>query len=205
MPLWMMGVEFGNICTVSVVELRVPSSGSPTQRVPNWWLCIPNQGNSSFISMGGQFSILTLWNWCSEAVGAWNFEILVEDSDTAGPSSIAVLIESFFTIFVPILICELCLKNDEGEAESIIKWGGWGGSSLHGKKWRKIYDPFKISSLSWLKINVCINEKVNPALLTWFTSIRRNNIPINRPLLLEELVNLLTHLIATLSRYQTNG
>ena len=73
--------------------------------------------------MGRQFSILTLWNLCSEAVGAWHFEILVEDSDTAGPSSIAVPIESFFTIFVPILICELCLKNDEGEAESIIKRG----------------------------------------------------------------------------------
>ena len=49
MPLWVMGVGFGNICTVSVVDLQVPSSGTPTQRVPNWWLCqpIPNQGSSS--------------------------------------------------------------------------------------------------------------------------------------------------------------
>ena len=52
---------------------------------------------------------------------AGNFEILVEDSDTGSPSSIAVQIECLFTIFVPIPICELCLKNDEGEAESIIK------------------------------------------------------------------------------------
>ena len=150
MPLWVMGVGFGNICTVSVVELRVPSSGTPTQRVPNWWLClrIPNQGNSSLNSMRGQFSILTLWNLCLEAVGAWNFEILVEDTDTAGPSSIAVRIESFFTIFVPIPICELCLKNNEGETEHILKWGGWRESSLHGKKWRKTYEPFKVSSLS---------------------------------------------------------
>ena len=74
--------------------------------------------------MGGQFSILALWNLCSESVGAWNFEILVEDSDTGGLSSIAVQIEWLFTIIVPIPICEFCLKNDEGEAESIIKGGG---------------------------------------------------------------------------------
>ena len=35
--------------------------------------------------------------------------------------------------------------------------------------------------------------------------MRGNNIPINGPLLLEELANLLTHLIATLSRHQTDG
>ena len=54
-------------------------------------------------------------------MGALNFEILVEDSDTDGPSSIAFRLESLFTIFVPIPICELCLKNDEGEAEIIIQ------------------------------------------------------------------------------------
>ena len=139
-----------NICIVSVVKLQVPSSGNPAQRVPNWWSClrILNQGESSLNFMGGQFLILTLWNLSSESVGAWNFEILVEDSDTGGPSSVAAQIESFFVIFVQISICELCLKNDEGEAESIIKWGGWGGSSLHGKKSRKIYQPFKILSLN---------------------------------------------------------
>ena len=47
-------------------------------------------------------------------------------------------------------------------------------------------------------------KEVNQALLTWFTSIRGNNIPINGPLLLE-LANLLAHLIATLSRHQTDG
>ena len=62
MPLWVMGVGFGNVCTVSVVELRVPSSGTPTQWVPNWWLClrILNQGKPSLNSMGGQFLILIL-------------------------------------------------------------------------------------------------------------------------------------------------
>ena len=75
-----------------------------------------------------------------------NFEILAEDSDTGGPSSIAVRKESLSTIFVPIPVCELCLKNDEGEAESIR--GGWGKLAYMEKKWRKIYDPFKIASLS---------------------------------------------------------
>ena len=39
----------------------------------------------------------------------------------------------------------------------------------------------------------------------WFTTMRGNNIPINGPLLLEELANLRTHFIATLSRHQTGG
>ena len=33
----------------------------------------------------------------SESVGAWNFEILVEDSDIGGSSSIAVRIEWLFS------------------------------------------------------------------------------------------------------------
>ena len=48
------------------------------------------------------------------------------DSDTDGLSVIALRIECLFTTFVPIPICEFCLKNDVGKAESIIKWGGWG-------------------------------------------------------------------------------
>ena len=48
-------------------------------------------------------------------------------------------------------------------------------------------------------------EKINQALLTWFTSMRGNNIPISGTLRLEELANLLNHLIATLSRHQTDG
>ena len=87
--------------------------------------------------MGGQFLILALWNLCSESVGAWNFEILVEDSNTDGPSSIAVLRECLFTIFIPI--CELCLKNDEGEAESIIKWGDEGKVAYMEKMKKKLW------------------------------------------------------------------
>ena len=39
----------------------------------------------------------------------------------------------------------------------------------------------------------------------WFTSVRGNNIPINGTPRLEELTNLRKHLIATLSRHQTDG
>ena len=78
--------------------------------------------------MGSQFLIPALWNLCLESVGAWNLEILLEDSDTGGPSSIAVQRECLFTIFIPI--CKLYLKNDEGEGESIIKWGRLGRSNL---------------------------------------------------------------------------
>ena len=99
--------------------------------------------------MGGQFSILTLWNLCSELVGTCNFEILVEDFNTGSPSSIAVRGECLFAILVPISICELCLKNNEGEAESIIKWGDEGEVAYMEKKRRKNDDPFKISSQSW--------------------------------------------------------
>ena len=62
MLLWVMGVGAGNACRVSVFELRVPSNGTPTQRVPNRWLCLRifNQGNTCLNSMGGQFSILAL-------------------------------------------------------------------------------------------------------------------------------------------------
>ena len=61
----MPGVGFGNTCTVSVVELRVPGSGTPTQRVRNRWLClrILNQGNPSLNSMGGQFQF-SLYEIC---------------------------------------------------------------------------------------------------------------------------------------------
>ena len=62
----MPGVGFEEPCTVSVVELRVPSIGTPTQRfpsigtptqrVPNWWLCLQilSQRNPSLNSVDGK-------------------------------------------------------------------------------------------------------------------------------------------------------
>ena len=85
-------------------------------------------------------------------IGRWGHEILrFEDSDTGDPISIAVRIECLFTIFVPIPMCELCLKNDEGKAKSIIKWGGWGGSSLHGKNEDKFMTPLEFHHYKLVK------------------------------------------------------
>ena len=55
MPLWVIGVGFENTCTVSVVELRVPSCGTFTHRFPDRWLCLSilSQGNPNLNSMGG--------------------------------------------------------------------------------------------------------------------------------------------------------
>ena len=73
---------------------------------------------------------------------------IVEDSDAGGPSSIAVQTESLFTIFVPIPTRKLCLKNDEGRQNGLLNEGNEGEKVYMKKKWRKIYDPFKIPSLS---------------------------------------------------------
>ena len=68
--------------------------------------------------MGNQFSISALLNLCSESVGASNFEILAEDSDTSSPSPITVRMEYLFAL--QFWYCKLCAKkNDDGEAESI--------------------------------------------------------------------------------------
>ena len=72
-------------------------------------------------SVGGQFRFLLYEIYVQNQLGVWNFEILVKDSNTDSLSSIVARIESSFMVFVPILICELCLKNNEGEAEGIIK------------------------------------------------------------------------------------
>ena len=46
--------------------------------------------------MASQFSISVLLNLCSESVGAYNFEIIAEDSNTDGPSSFTVRMEYLF-------------------------------------------------------------------------------------------------------------
>ena len=69
--------------------------------------------------MDSQFSILVLWNLCSESVESWNFEILVEDFNTGGPASSITVSQD--RIPFQIWYCELCVKkNNKGEAEGII-------------------------------------------------------------------------------------
>ena len=59
---------------------------------------------------------------CSESVGSWNFEILVEDSDTGGPSSVTVSWDRIRICFSYLILWALCERNNEGEAESIISF-----------------------------------------------------------------------------------
>ena len=53
----------------------------------------------SSIPLGGQFSLSILQNLRWEAGGDIKYVILVEDSDTGGPSSITVRIEYLFAFF----------------------------------------------------------------------------------------------------------
>ena len=60
------------------------------------WLRVPNQYDPRLNPMGSQFSISILLNLYSGSVGASNFEILLEDSDSGSPSSITVRVEYLF-------------------------------------------------------------------------------------------------------------
>ena len=50
----------------------------------------------------------------------------------------------------------------------------------------KIFEAFQNSSLKRQRVKTGTYEKLNEALLKWFTSMRGNNIPINGPILLEK-------------------
>jgi len=50
----------------------------------------------------------------------------------------------------------------------------------------KIFLAFKNSSLKRQRVKTDKYEKLNESLLTWFTSMRGNNIPINGPILIEK-------------------
>ena len=54
------------------------------------------------------------------------------------------------------------------------------------KNKEKIFDDFENSSLKRQRVKTGIYEKLNEALLRWFTSMRGNKIPINGPILLEK-------------------
>ena len=69
--------------------------------------------------MGTHFLISILLNLCSESVGAWNFEILAENSNTSGPSSFTVRMEYLFAF--QSWYCELCVETDEGEGRGCQK------------------------------------------------------------------------------------
>ena len=65
-----------------------------------------SQSNDTWLSPVG--SHFRFW-LCSESVGAENFEILVEDSDTGSPSSITVSMNYLFAF--QFWCCELYMKD----------------------------------------------------------------------------------------------
>ena len=60
------------------------------------WLPLTNLDAFSLISIDGQISFHVLQNLCPEPVGAWNFGILVEGSNSEGPSSVVIRIGCLF-------------------------------------------------------------------------------------------------------------
>ena len=55
------------------------------------------------------------------------------------------------------------------------------------KSKEKIFEAFQNSSLKREREKTGTYEKLNEALLKWFTSMRGNNIPINGPIFLEKV------------------
>ena len=54
------------------------------------------------------------------------------------------------------------------------------------KNREKVFEAFQNSPVKWQRVKTGTYEKINEALLKWFTSMRGNNIPINGPILLEK-------------------
>ena len=81
-------------------------------------LPIDDLQHPSLIPVGSQFSFPVLQSLCSEAVGAWKFEILVEDSDSGAPSLVDVRTEYLFAYDFDIE--NFVWKTYEGEKGIII-------------------------------------------------------------------------------------
>ena len=69
----------------------------------------------------------------------------------------------------------------------------------------KIFEVFQNSSLKRQRLKTWIYEKLNEALLKWFTSIHGSNIPISGPILLEKAMNLLRPSITAILQHRTDG
>ena len=74
----------------------------------------------SSIRVGGKYPFLVLQHLCSEGEVVWNFVILVVDSNTGGPSLVAVRMEHLFAYQFDIE--NIGWKTCEVEKGSIILW-----------------------------------------------------------------------------------
>ena len=136
----MPGIGLGNTCTVSVVELWVPSSGMPTQGASNWsvdshlrepqlefygWPIFDSRFMKFVFRISGGMKFWDL---------SWGLRHWLPEFDCRSERMLIYDFHSdMWTLF----------EKRWGEAESIIKWGGWGGSNLHGKNEEKLMTHLK--------------------------------------------------------------
>ena len=139
--LFVSGINQGNEGERWVQDFLVLSEGA--RELPEEplnvgkWLClrVTMQKDPSSIPVGSQFLIPVSQNLGLETVGAWNFVVLVEDSDTRGSSSITMRMEYLFAF--QIWCSEPCVENRWGGGrkhyfvnflpfKSALIVGGWG-------------------------------------------------------------------------------
>ena len=75
--------------------------------------------------------------------GAWNFDILIHDSDTGSPSSVDVRIESLITILFQFQYVNFVWKTMRGRQKPLLNEGDEGQVVYMEKKWRKIMTHLK--------------------------------------------------------------
>ena len=79
------------------------------------------------------------------------------------------------------------LKKDRSNKDNANQVSISGSTLATQKKNKeKIFEAFQNSSLKRQRVKTGTYEKLNEALLKWFTSMRGNNIPMNGPILLEK-------------------
>ena len=80
------------------------------------------------------------------------------------------------------------LKKDRSNKDNANQVSISGSTLATQKKNKeKIFEAFQNSSLKRQRVKTGTYEKLNEALLKWFTSMRGNNIPINGPIFLEKV------------------
>ena len=125
-----MGVVLVSTCTVSgnwnvsgVIQRLYGRLYKTLKLSPVCYDCrLPIKTIPKLNPMGDQFSIFLLLNLCSESVGTRNFDILVEDFNTGGSSSLTVRME--YLIAFQFWYYKDCVENrwDDGRKHSFVNF-----------------------------------------------------------------------------------
>ena len=149
---------------------------------------IPNQDDHRLNPMGSQFLIPALWNLCSESVGSIKIWDQVKDSDTGGPSPIAVRLEHVLAF--QYWYCAPCVENSWRRdrkhcfinslalVESSVDegWWGWTESLIYGQlKSRKFKAGILAEAIStthsdMYQLHICTFYFYEPFLFQIFVS-----------------------------------